>query len=156
MPLSVLGCSKSISRRKMVNRLDLEKVVVGQELAPIRRYMTQEKINKYVSAAEDYNPIHVDPEFGKSTSYGSTIAPGYQIIAYASEMMTRDFGEKWIRGGVMDVRLLRAVLPGDTLTIGGKILEKRKEEEGHLIKCDVWIRNQKNEEVITGYTLVRY
>ena len=112
---------------KMVNRLNLEKVVAGQELAPIRKYMTQEKINTYISAAEDYNPIHVDPEFGKTTSYKSTIAPGYQVIAYVSEMMTRGFGEKWITGGVMDVRLVRAVLPKDSLTIGGKIIEKGKE-----------------------------
>ena len=51
----------------MTNRLDLEKVTTGLELAPIQKFMTQEKINVYVSSAEDYNPIHVDPEFARKT-----------------------------------------------------------------------------------------
>ncbi len=140
----------------MTNRLDLEKVTTGLELAPIQKFMTQEKINVYVSSAEDYNPIHVDPEFAKKTPFKSTIAPGYQFIAYISEIMTRDFGEKWITGGVMDVRLLRAVLPGDELTAGGRVVEKRQDEKGNFIKCNVWIKNQKNEEVIVGYTSINY
>jgi len=73
---------------------------VGQELAPIEKYMTQEKINIYIDAVEDYNPIHVDPEYAKNTVFKSTIAPGYQFIAYLSELMARDFGEKWITGGI--------------------------------------------------------
>lgn len=139
----------------MVKRLDLEKITVGWELAPIRKHVTQEKINTYISSAEDCNPIHVDPEFGKRSPYGSTIAPGYQVIAYISEMMTRDFGEKWIVGGVMDVRLLKAVLPEDTLTIGGKIREMQKEQV-NVITCDVWVMNQRDDKVIAGYTEVTY
>jgi len=140
----------------MTNRLDLEKVTTGLELAPIQKFMTQEKINVYVSSAEDYNPIHVDPEFAKKTPFKSTIAPGYQFIAYISEIMTRDFGEKWITGGVMDVHLLKAVLPGDELTIGGKVVEKRQDEKGNFIQCNVWVKNQKNEDVIVGYTSINY
>ena len=140
----------------MAHRLDLEQVTTGLELAPIQRFMTQEKINMYISAAEDYNPIHVDPEFARKTPFKSTIAPGYQFIAYISAVMTRDFGEKWITGGVMDVRLLKAVLPGDTLTVGGTVVEKRPDEKGNYIQCEVWIKNQKNEEVIVGHASINY
>ena len=140
----------------MAHRLDLEQVTTGLELATIQRFMTQEKINMYISAAEDYNPIHVDPEFARKTPFKSTIAPGYQFIAYISAVMTRDFGEKWITGGVMDVRLLKAVLPGDTLTVGGTVVEKRPDEKGNYIQCEVWIKNQKNEEVIVGHTSINY
>ena len=136
----------------MSERLDIEALEVNQELIPIKRSMTQEKINTYISAAEDYNPIHVDPEFAKKTPFRSTIAPGYQFIAYVSELMTRDFGGKWITGGVMDVRLFRPVLPGDELTVGGKVVEKKEKGTGDFIKCDVWIRNQRDENVIAGYT----
>ena len=134
----------------MPERLDIEELEANRELISIKRGMTQEKINMYISAAEDYNPIHVDPEFAKKTPFKSTIAPGYQFIAYISELMTRDFGEKWITGGVMDVRLFRPVLPGDELTIGGEVVEKK--ETGNFIKCNVWIRNQRDENVIAGYT----
>jgi len=140
----------------MVDRLDLEEITVGQELVPLKKYMTQEKINTYISAAEDFNPIHVDPEYAKKTPFKSTIAPGYQFIAYLSELMTRDFGEKWITGGSMELRLLRPVLPKHTLTVGGKVVEKNQEEKGNSIKCDVWIKNQENKDVIVGYSRIVY
>ena len=138
----------------MDKRLNPEEIMEGQELVPLKKTMTQEKINTYISSAEDYNPIHVDPEFAKKTPFKSTIAPGYQFIAYISELMTRDFGEKWITGGMMDVRLLRAVLPGDELTIGGKVTEKREEVNGIVIRCNVWIKNHRDEDVIAGNSLV--
>ena len=140
----------------MTDRLDLEKVDVGQELAPLQKYMTQEKINAYIDAAEDFNPIHVDPEYAKNTAFKSTIAPGYQFIAYISELMARDFGERWITGGGMELRLIRPVFPKDTLTVGAKVVEKKKEGSGISLKCDVWIRNQDNNDIVAGYTTVAY
>ena len=138
----------------MTDRLDLEKITVGQELAPMEKYMTQEKINAYIDAAEDYNPIHVDPEYAKNTVFKSTIAPGYQFIAYLSELMARDFGEKWITGGGMELRLIRPVFPKDTLTVGAKVVEKNEEDNGISIKCDVWIKNQDDKDIVAGYTTI--
>ena len=140
----------------MVDRLDCERITVGQELVPIKKYMTQEKINTYISAAEDFNPIHVDIEYAKNTPFKSTIAPGYHFIAYLSELMTRDFGEKWLTGGSMELRLFKPVLPKDTLIVGGKVVEKNQEEKGNSIKCDLWIRNQEDKDVIIGYSRILY
>ena len=140
----------------MTEQLDLEAIEVGLELAPIQKFMTQEKINAYIDAAEDYNPIHVDPEYAKNTVFKSTIAPGYQFIAYLSELMARDFGEKWITGGGMDLRLIKPVFPKDTVTVGAKVVEKKEEENGNFIKCDVWIKNQDNKDIVVGYTTVAY
>ncbi|SPD73600.1 MaoC-like protein [uncultured Desulfobacterium sp.] len=138
----------------MTDRLDIETITVGQELSPINKYMTQEKINTYISAAEDYNPIHTDPEYAKNTAFKSTIAPGYQFIAYLSELMARDFGEKWITAGGMELRLIRPVFPKDTLSVGAKVVEKRKEGGNTFIKCDVWIKNQVGNDIVAGYTTV--
>ena len=140
----------------MTGRLDLEKITVGQELAPIQKYMTQKKINAYIDAAEDYNPIHVDPEYAKNTVFKSTIAPGYQFIAYLSELMARDFGERWITGGGMELRLIRPVFPKDQLTVGAKVVEKNREDNSVFIKCGVWIKNQDNKDIVVGYTTVAY
>jgi len=140
----------------MTDKLDLEKITVGQELAPIQKFMTQEKINAYIDAAEDYNPIHVDPEYAKNTVFKSTIAPGYQFIAYLSELMARDFGEKWITGGGMELRLIKPVFPKDTVTVGARVSEKKQEDNITSIKFDVWIRNQDDKDIVVGYTTVSY
>ena len=140
----------------MADRFDIEKIVEGQELVPLKKIMTQEKINAYINAAEDYNPIHVDPEYAKNTVFKSTIAPGYQFIAYLSELMGRDFGEKWITGGGMELRLLSPVFPKDTLTVGAKIIERNEDDGVNTIKCEVWIKNQDDKDIVVGYTTVAY
>ncbi|MBQ9635111.1 MAG: MaoC family dehydratase, partial [Acidaminococcaceae bacterium] len=38
------------------------------------KQVTQEMICNYADAAEDHNPLHVDPEFARTTRYGGTIA----------------------------------------------------------------------------------
>ncbi len=139
---------------KMAGRINLEDITPGQELSPIEKHMTQEKINAYIAAAEDYNPIHVDPEYARKTAFKSTIAPGYQFIAYISELMARDFGEDWITGGGMDLRLIRPVFPGDTLLVGATVTEKNREDDRVSIKCEVWMKNQDDKDIVAGYTTV--
>jgi 3-hydroxybutyryl-CoA dehydratase len=123
---------------------------VGDEFAPLIKKMTQEKINAYCSTAEDYNPIHVDLEYAKTTPFKGTIAPGYQYMAYISELMAREFGEGWYIGGSMDLRLTKPVRPGDTLFTRAKVVEKKEGDEGRLVICDVRISNQNAEDVIVG------
>jgi acyl dehydratase len=123
---------------------------VGDEFAPLIKKMTQEKINAYCSTAEDYNPIHVDLEYAKTTPFKGTIAPGYQYMAYISELMAREFGEGWYIGGSMDLRLTKPVRPGDTLFTRARVVEKKEENRGRQVICDVRISNQNNEDVIVG------
>lgn len=123
---------------------------IGEEFPPLIKKMTQDKINIYVSAAEDYNPIHVDIEFAKKTPFKSTIAPGYQYLAYISELMAREFGEGWYIGGTLDVRLTKIVRPDDWLITKARIVDKKEENGKKIIICDVRITNQNNEEVVIG------
>jgi len=123
---------------------------IGEELTPLIKKMTQEKINKYVSNAEDYNPIHVDIEFAKKTPFKGTIAPGYQYMAYISELMARDFGKGWHVGGKLDIRMIKVVRPDDFLFTRAKIINKKIEDGKNIVVCEVRIANQNNENVITG------
>ncbi|MDP6180873.1 MAG: MaoC family dehydratase, partial [Desulfatiglandales bacterium] len=106
-----------------------EELNIGDECAPLIKKMSQEKINSYVSRAEDYNPIHVDIEYAKTTPFKGTIAPGYQYMVYISELMAREFGEGWYVGWTLDLRLTKPVRPGDMLFTRAKVVEK-KEEDG--------------------------
>ena len=129
---------------------EFEKLSVGEELTPLIKKMTQEKINRYVSAAEDYNPIHVDVEFAKKTPFKGTIAPGFQYMAYISELMAREFGQGWYEGGALDVRLTKPVRPGDILFTRARIVDKKVENEKKIVICEVHITNQDNEDVMVG------
>lgn len=127
-----------------------DEIEVGYEFAPLIKKMTQEKINAYVGTAEDYNPIHVDVEFAKKTPFGGTIAPGYQCMAYISELMAREFGTGWYTGGALDLRLTKPVRPGDVLFTRARVMDKKSEDGKKIIICDVRITNQNNEDVMVG------
>jgi len=127
-----------------------EELRIGEELTPLIKKLTQDKINTYVSAAEDHNPIHVDIEFAKQTPFKGTIAPGYQYMAYISELMAREFGEGWYIGGTLDVRLSKVVRPDDWLITRAKVVDKKEENRNKIVVCEVRITNQNNEEVIVG------
>ena len=134
----------------MYSKKDFEQLRIGENLTPLVKKMTQDKINKYVSAAEDYNPLHVDIEFAKKTPFKGTIAPGFQYMAYISELMAREFGEGWYVGGILDVRLFKPVRPDDWLFTRAKIVDKKQENEEKIVICEVRITNQNNEDVIVG------
>ncbi len=128
----------------------------GDEFAPLIKKMTQEKINAYVSTAEDYNPIHVDVEFAKKTPFKGTIAPGFQTMAYISELMAREFGKAWYVGGMLDLRMVKVVKPGDTLTARAKIVDKKEVGGKNVVACEVRLTNQDGEDVITGSAEVAF
>ena len=122
----------------------------GDEFTPLIKKMTQEKINAYVSTAEDYNPIHVDVEYAAKTPFKGTIAPGYQCMAYISELMAREFGEGWYVSGTLDLRLTKPVRPGDMLFTHARVAEKKEGNGEKIVKCEVRITNQNNEDVMIG------
>ena len=110
----------------MDKRINFDNINPGDEIPPLYKQMTQEMINGWADAVKDYNPLHVDPEYAKKTKFKSTIAPGPLVISYISEMMDDWLGIGWIEGGkLLDIKFKAPVKPGDKITIGGRIKEKR-------------------------------
>ena len=95
----------------------------GSSLPSVVKHVTQREINLYAEASGDFNPIHIDEAFAAKTPLGGTIAHGMLILAYASEMMTRAFGQSWLEGGRLSVRFKAAARPQDTITTSGRILK---------------------------------
>jgi acyl dehydratase len=55
---------------------------VGEELGVSEWYeITQERINAFAEATEDFQFIHVDPERAKDTPFGGTIAHGLLTLS---------------------------------------------------------------------------
>ena len=108
--------------------------------------VTQEMINHYADAAEDHNPLHIDPEFAKTTRYGGTIAH-----------MIHTFGRDWLTSGVIETSFMAPVYPGDTITTEAKVIKAEPVEgaENKLqVRMQVLCLNGKQEKLIKGTTEV--
>lgn len=127
-------------------------IKVGDEIpADIRRTINQDMIDKFAEVSVDFNPLHVDPEFGKTTPFGTTISHGSLTITFIMQMMAEWLGDGFLRGGQMiGMKFIAPVKSGDTVSPHGKVVDKRVEGDKKLIECDVWLENQDGTQTIVG------
>ncbi len=120
----------------------------------LTRQVTREAIRLYAEASGDFNPIHVDEAFAAKTPFGGIIAHGMMTLAYVSEMMGKQFGEKWLSGGVMRIKFKGPARPGDTLTITAEKQDDEIISGKRYLKYTLVCRNDKQQPVIDGQVLV--
>lgn len=79
----------------------------------ITKHVVQEDMTRYSGPGN----IHSDLDVAKRTGLDATIAQGMMTLAYASELMTRRLGERWLRYGSIEVTFVAPVYAGDDVTI---------------------------------------
>jgi acyl dehydratase len=122
-----------------------EELTVGQEIAPVVKHMRLEQMSRPLMAGS--NPIHYDTEFARRAGLPAPIATGVMSSAFLSEMLTRAFGVEWIRGGAIDVKFIRPIYAGDTVTAHGRITHKTETSTGVRIVLDLWCETQRGDAV---------
>ena len=125
-----------------------EELAIGQELEPTVKQMTLERMSRPLMAGG--NPIHHDPVFAKNAGLPAPIATGVMSSAFLSEMLTKAFGIEWIRSGAIDVKFIRPIYAGDTVTARGRITGKSETSTGVRIALDIWCETQRGDPVTVG------
>lgn len=111
-----------------------KQVQPGDRTEPVSLVITQERINAYSAISSDYNPIHVDPEFGRKTEFGSTIAHGVSVAGLMFRAVTKLIGPGWpYQNGRLNMTFLSPTRPGDRVSATAEVKEVR--EDG-LILCE--------------------
>jgi acyl dehydratase len=91
------------------------------------RTITREEILAF-AAEFDPQPMHADEEAARATMLGGLVASGWHTCALAMRMMADGFvlaSASMGSPGVDEVRWLRPVRPGDSLTVRSTVLETR-------------------------------
>ena len=124
---------------------------VGEALPTLIKRVTQEMINKWAEVSGDFNPLHVDPDFGKTTFFGTNIAHGPLTLSFIIEMLTRWLGKAWISSGrLYDVRLVAPVPPDTEITAGGEVTKVELEGSQRRVDCEIWVKNQDDRLIVRG------
>ena len=124
---------------------------VGEALPPLTKCVTQEMIDRWAEVSGDFNPLHVDPDFGKTTFFGTNIAHGPLTLSFIIEMLTRCLGKGWISGGrLYDVRLVSPVPPDTEIIVGGEVTTVESEGSQRRVDCEIWVKNQDDKLIVTG------
>jgi 3-hydroxybutyryl-CoA dehydratase len=112
----------------------------GQQLAALEKQITQDVIDGYAEASGDFNPLHTDPELGRTTAFGSTVAHGMLLFGYVSEMLTVSYGRDWASTGSLDLRFRRPARPGDTVTVSGRVTAVDEVDGAEVVRLAVECR----------------
>ncbi len=126
---------------------------VGDQLPPLTKNMTQEAINAFEKSGGAKGPSQfTDLETARNTlGTGSTVASGRMSLTFAIELLRRYFGaDVYNSGGMVDLRFLRPVRPGDSVTFTGKVTGTTKEADGTHISVEVSATNQKGAVTAAG------
>jgi acyl dehydratase len=121
------------------------------QLPPMTWTLTQAQIDAYAAAAGANDPIHVDPEFARSTSLGGTIGQGLLLYAVMGDWIADVVANPvdWICGGVLDVRFRGPARPGDRLTVravrGGGDADGAK-----AVRFEVWCERDDGQRLVSG------
>ncbi|HOG13079.1 MAG: MaoC family dehydratase [Smithellaceae bacterium] len=107
-----------------------------------------EKVDKYrpiyyAGASGDFNPIHIDPEFGKMVGLGGAILQGLCTLAFASKTVTDWAGDpgKLKR---LKCRFSAPVLMEDTISVQGTVTDV----QSGRARIDLKVVNQNGVEVL--------
>ena len=63
----------------------IDSITIGMQ-ASVSHVITDEKIRAFASLSEDYNPIHLDEEYAKNSSFGKRLAHGAMIASFFSAL----------------------------------------------------------------------
>lgn len=126
---------------------------IGYEIEPVAYDITREKIatySRYVFNGRDTRNIHTDDDTAQRAGLPRAVAQGRYPVAYMSERALAFFGPGWIRGGRLDVRLVKPIFPGDTILVRAVVVGKVAERSGTRLTLDIWLENQAGERVTAG------
>lgn len=118
---------------------------VGDEVPPLTKTMTQEAINLFEGSSGRTGPSQFTDEATARETLGTrgTVASGRMSLTFALEMLRRYFGsDVYNRTGMADLRNLRPVRPGDTITFTGKVTSVSREATGSRVTVEITVQNQ--------------
>ena len=115
-------------------RVYFDDVKVGDEIPPlVKGPIRQIQLTRYAGASGDFNPIHMDHEFAKTTMFRRPVAHGLLLLSlgsglglHAPPMRTMAFLtlKEW--------NFKEPVYIGDTVRLRTKILSKQERARGRF------------------------
>ena len=128
---------------------------VGAEFESPARTVTEADIVAFAGLSGDYNPLHVNEEYCKTTVFGGSIAHGPLVYAIAAGLLFQLhlYDDTLIAFlGFENLKFTKPVKPGDTIHARIKVLDKRETSspERGVMRRQLQVLNQRGEVVQEG------
>ena len=120
--------------------------------AEASKTIADEDIRAFAELTGDFNPVHVDDEYARTTRFGRRIAHGMLGASLISAVIANKLPG---RGSVylsQTLRFTSPVYPGDTVTARATVRHVR--EDKPVVTLETVCTNQHGERVVEGEAVV--
>lgn len=131
------------------DQFELEECYVSEA-----RTVTEADVVAFAGLSGDFNPLHVNAEFGKQTPFGERVAHGMLIMAMATGMANWLGIFEGTTIGLLEqvIRYRDVVRFGDTIRLELVVIDKKptsKPDRG-VVRFAALVRNQHEKVVVDG------
>ena len=134
--------------------LTFDQFNLGDVFTSQARTVTETAVVNFAGLSGDFNPLHTDEEFGKSTPFGARIAHGMLVASMATGMANWSGVFEGTTIALMEqvIRYKGAVMFGDTVHLELTVADKKETSKPNrgIVKFDTAVVNQDGKAVIEG------
>lgn len=135
-----------------------EEIALEQRMVTRGRTITESDLVSFAGLTGDYNPMHTDAEYMKTSAFGQRIAHGMLTLSYAvGQAYQLGFMERTVLAfRSLEMKFSLPVFIGDTLHTELVVREKKEARRmgGGWVTLDVKILNQDGKVVQSGEWVV--
>jgi len=135
------------SAQATIETADFDKIAVGDEARFVRKILAED-LEAFARLSGDFNPLHMDAEFARRTSFQRRVAHGMLLGNYVSAMVGMHLpgpGALWAQ---QNFRWRAPVFIGDEISIALKVTHKS--EGTRTLTVEVSAVNQNGLTVLEG------
>ncbi|MBX6388474.1 MAG: MaoC family dehydratase [Frankia sp.] len=146
----------------VIHGVDALRAKVGQHLGTSSwHHVTQERIQAFADATEDWEQIHVDPAHAAHTPWGVTIAHGLYTLSLGPKFLYEIFSMNGHRlalnYGFEKVRFLSPVLVGSRVRMSAYLADEKRIEGGSKFRITQTFEIQgKDKPACVAESIVAY
>ncbi len=135
------------SAQPTIQIASFDKITVGDEARLVKKILAED-VDAFARLSGDYNPLHMDAEFARRTSFQRRVAHGMIIGSYVSTLVGMHLpgpGALWAQ---QNFRWRSPVFIGDEISITLKVTHKS--EGTRTLNIEVSAVNQNGQTVLEG------
>lgn len=141
-----------IRSKTLPNKLDFDSIKVGDIYSFERSFRRGDGL-VFARLSGDFNPLHLDREFGKKSKFKENVVAGMLVSSLFSALVGMHCpGEKSLYLG-QKLRFIKPVFYGDKIRIKGLVVSKSDSIQTINLKTEAWRGNTK---VVDGEALVKF
>jgi acyl dehydratase len=119
----------------------------GEDFASRPTEITHAMCIAFSGPSQNY---HTDVEMARALGFPDIVVQGMMSVCFVADLLTQRWGDGFLAGGKLDVRLVNVVWPGDAVAARGQVREVVAEGSKRRAHVDVWCEKGDGTVTVVG------